>query len=175
MSASEHLSVGFLSVHEIAELGAVGGYLILNAVGRPLEFHCTTPVRANRAQEILYGTTLRPVLYGEQIATALCRKQKSQPRFLLTDNEFVAAVRMNVELPTALLLADSAALPNPALWVEMNIGDYRLAIWKRYAQDEPIITAAIDEQLGHLDLTEPFGRIHEALEETQKSVRPAAA
>ncbi len=63
--------IGFLSVIEHDELGLFGGYLVLNMAGRPLEFHCTSPVRPNRAQEILYGPTLRPFLFGEQIGQAL--------------------------------------------------------------------------------------------------------
>ena len=70
MGASDSKSlpaIGFLTVVTIPDQGLVGGYLVLNAAARPLEFHCTTPVRANRAQEILYGPTLRPYLFGEQI------------------------------------------------------------------------------------------------------------
>ena len=61
-------TVGFLTVQSFADVGLIGGYLLLNPLGRPLEFHCTAPVRPNRAQEILYGPTLAPYLYGEQIA-----------------------------------------------------------------------------------------------------------
>ena len=62
-------AIGFLTAVEHAEYGFFGGYLIVNAAGRPLEFHCTAPVKATRAQEILYGPTLRDYLY-EQIAPA---------------------------------------------------------------------------------------------------------
>ena len=78
--------IGFLSVLEDRELGSIGGYLVLNRSGRPLEFHCTAPVRANRAQEILYGPTLRPYLCGEQIAPALLAKAKSKPGLVFTDS-----------------------------------------------------------------------------------------
>ena len=53
------------------EQGLFGGYLVLNLLGRPLEFHCTAPVRPNRAQEILYGPTLDPYLCGERIGQTL--------------------------------------------------------------------------------------------------------
>ena len=53
-------ALGFLTVVENAELGLLGGYLLLNAAGRPLEFHCTAPVKPSRTQEILYGPTLQP-------------------------------------------------------------------------------------------------------------------
>ena len=55
MSSSDsknQISLGFLTVVDNGELGCVGGYLILNMGGRPLEFHCRAPVRANRAQQI---------------------------------------------------------------------------------------------------------------------------
>ena len=45
--------------------------VLLNAAGRPLEFHCTAPIKPNRAQEILYGPTLESFLYGEQIGQTL--------------------------------------------------------------------------------------------------------
>src|SRR5688500_11494160 len=59
-------ALGFLTVVEHDQFGLVGGYLILNSSGRPLEFHCTAPVKPSRAQQILYGPTLTPYLYGEQ-------------------------------------------------------------------------------------------------------------
>ncbi len=62
---------GFLTVVEHPQYGLFGGYLILNTAGRPLEFHCTAPIKPNRAQEILYGPTLESFLYGEQIGQTL--------------------------------------------------------------------------------------------------------
>ena len=51
-------ALGFLTVVEHPQHGLFGGYLLLNHGGRPLEFHCTAPIKPNRAQEILYGPTL---------------------------------------------------------------------------------------------------------------------
>ncbi|MEX0819740.1 MAG: hypothetical protein WD070_09095, partial [Pirellulaceae bacterium] len=96
-------SVGFLTVQEFADLGLIGGYLILNVVGRPLEFHCTAPVRPNRAQEILYGPTLAPFLYGEQIGQTLVAKGKSRPLFVCTDVEPVLSAREFVPVPLVLI------------------------------------------------------------------------
>ena len=83
MTASRSKSlpdIGFMTVVESAEHGFFGGYLVLNHTGRPLEFHCTAPVRPNRAQEILYGPTLKPYLYGEQIGKTLWSQTKNVPR-----------------------------------------------------------------------------------------------
>ena len=81
-SAGSQAALGFLTVLEHDEHGLVGGYLLLNMAGRPLEFHCTVPVRPNRAQQILFGPTLRPYLYGEQIGQALLAKMLRDDRAL---------------------------------------------------------------------------------------------
>ncbi len=101
-------AIGFLTITRDAEHGLFGGYLVLNAVGRPLEFHCTAPVRSNRAQEILYGPTLEPYLYGERIGPTLLQKSKSAPIAVFTDVEPAMAARQFVSTPMLLVLRDPA-------------------------------------------------------------------
>ena len=93
---------GFLTIAGDTERGFVGGCLLLNGRGRPLEFHCTAPVRPNRAQVILFGPTLRPYVVGEQIATALIAKAKSQPNILWTDDPDVLTARDATGFPHRL-------------------------------------------------------------------------
>ena len=84
--------------------GLFGGYLVLNEAGRPLEFHCTAPIRPSRPQEILYGNTLRPYLYGEQIGQALLSKAKHPPSIILTDQRPALALQTLIEIPVTLIL-----------------------------------------------------------------------
>lgn len=162
--------IGFLSVIEHAELGLFGGYLLLNTAGRPLEFHCTAPVRPNRAQEILYGPTLRPFLFGEQIGQALLSKAKIPPLLICCDSEPLLAAREFSESPLVWVLENKDEAPsgrafrlgkNWSVAASTHTGDDALAneAWKPYAE--------------HFDLREPFSRIREALEEAQKSARAA--
>ena len=97
-------AVGFLTVLEHSQHGLMGGYLVLNIAGRPLEFHCTAPVKPNRAQQILYGPTLEPYLYGEQIGQALVSKSTLDPLVIFTDRSPAMAVRMSIDVPLALVL-----------------------------------------------------------------------
>jgi hypothetical protein len=96
--------LGFLTIIENPEHGLFGGYLILNRAGRPLEFHCTAPVKPNRAQQILYGPTLEPFLFGEQIGQSLLDKARSEPVVVCTDREPALAVREFTKVPVALVL-----------------------------------------------------------------------
>ena len=83
--------------------GLFGGYSSQLA-GRPLEFHCTAPIKPNRAQEILYGPTLEPFLYGEQIGQTLLERRR-QPRWSSAPTAPPAlAVREHVQMPVALVL-----------------------------------------------------------------------
>jgi hypothetical protein len=168
--------LGFLTVIENAELGLLGGYLLLNAAGRPLEFHCTAPVRPSRAQEILYGSTLKPFLYGEQIGQTLLARPKLAPLVVCTDSASVLAARDCTHLPLVLVTAREGEPREgeaPAEPRAFRLARNRVATAPHYASDQPRILAAWPPQADHLDLNEPFVRIREALEEAQKSARAA--
>ena len=59
--------------------------------------------KANRAQEILYGPTLKPYLYGEQIGGALLAKLKSPTLAICTDSEHVLSLRDHTSTPVVLI------------------------------------------------------------------------
>ena len=60
------LHLGFLTVFTEAN-GFLGGYLVTNSWGRPLEFRLSTAVQPNRVQQILYGNTLTEYLSADLI------------------------------------------------------------------------------------------------------------
>ena len=102
-------AIGFLTVIDHPQHGLFGGYLVLNLAGRPLEFHCTAPIKPNRAQQILYGPTLESFLYGEQIGSTLLGHAKTSPLVVCTDREPVLSLRDLVDLPVALVLPPGEA------------------------------------------------------------------
>jgi hypothetical protein len=166
-------AIGFLTVIEHAEHGLFGGYLILNASGRPLEFHCTAPFKPSRAQEILYGPTLRPFLFGEQIGQTLLAKAKVRPFLVCTDTQPMLAAREFSDVPLVLVqTAEGSELKTSNLGEPFALGRNQVVTTRPGDQAmaaEKWNTAHADA----LDLLEPFTRIREALEEAQKSVRPA--
>src|SRR5437868_9981449 len=100
-------TIGFLTVVEHDQHGLMGGYLVLNAAARPLEFHCTAPVKPNRAQQILYGPTLTPYLYGEQIGQTLLAKGGQTPLVICTDVEPALCMRQFAAAPVVLVLPEA--------------------------------------------------------------------
>jgi hypothetical protein len=165
-------SIGFFTVQDFPELGLIGGYLVLNSTGRPLEFHCTAPVRPNRTQQILYGPTLAPYLYGEQIGQTLLGKGKSQPLFICTDVEPALAVRNFVNKPV-VLLSNEKAVSNKLS--SFQLGAYKAAALAGRQQDQDDIAELWREHAEELDLLEPFNRLHEAIDEAQRGAPRAPA
>ena len=161
-------SIGFLTVVSHDTLGVAGGYLLLNAAGRPLEFHCTAPVKASRVQEILYGPTLKPFLYGEQLAQTLIGKSRLRPIVVCTDSQEVLAAREVIDVPMALVAVEANGLAG------FSLGQNQVYTTLEFANDQRLVRDAWPLQAEHLDLLEPFTRIREALEEAQRIARQAA-
>lgn len=175
---------GFLSTLESAELGHFGGYLIVSTIGRPLEFHCTSPVRPNRAQIILYGPTLQPYLIGEQIAGTLLQAAKLTPKLVLTDSAAILSARAQSKAPFALLLSRDAS--NGATEADLLpfaegdanqltrfarhvlVGPYQLQLPTGYEADTNTVAEYAGQLSQQVDLAEPFDRIHEAIREAQR-------
>src|SRR6188508_3314430 len=105
----QETTFGYLSVINSAEHGYFGGYLIVGPLGRPLEFHCTAPVRPSRAQQILYGPTLEPFLLGEQIAGAMLDAAKLKPSLILANCEATLHARSRISSPMVLLCRNANA------------------------------------------------------------------
>jgi len=192
-------AIGFLTVTRDLEQGLFGGYLLLNALGRPLEFHCTAPVRPNRAQEILYGPTLDSYLCGERIGHTLLEKSKVEPQLVLTDCPAAIDVRGLISTPVVLLLANEL----PANESETDVGEslevvtgniseggvselagashtrmhpfrwqnYHLAVHAEHGADEPHFVQHWPAFASQIELQEPFGRIREAIDEARASAR----
>lgn len=158
------LAFGFLTAVDSPAHGLFGGYLVVDGLGRPLEFHCTAPVKVSRAQQILYGSSLPSHLHGRQIGGALLAEGTAAAVVVLTDLEAMLHVRPHTSLPVALVQPADAASSGPAF----TLG---AAVVSPHATDLPR-SAEIEARLAMLaaavDLREPFERIRAALEEAQR-------
>jgi hypothetical protein len=151
-------NVGFLTiVRETA--GFLGGYLVTNPWGRPLEFRLSTAVQPNRVQQILYGATLEPYVCADLIGKTLIEKTAAPAQVIVTDTEAALDVRQRLDVPVALLRttkeAGDSATPG-------------LTIHPRFPHDSAVV-GELRERLGTaFDLNEPFLRIREAIGEARK-------
>ena len=98
------MNVGFLTVLQEAS-GYLGGYLVTNGWGRPLEFRLSTAVQPNRVQQILYAGTLEPYICADLIGKTLVDKTTAQAGLIVTDRELILDLRLRSQVPVIWLAA----------------------------------------------------------------------
>ena len=155
---------GFLTVVDSPAHGLFGGYLLVDAVGRPLEFHCTAPVRVSRAQQILYGATLHGHLHGRQIGSVLLAEATVEPAVVLTDLDSMLHVRAHTKLPVALVTRIDAG----AAAAGFTLGTVSVNPHAQDVAEETRLRETLQPLVSAVDLAEPFERIRAAIEEAQR-------
>ncbi len=159
---SDEPTYGYLTTVDSPVHGLFGGYLLVDGVGRPLEFHCTTPVKVSRAQQILYGATLPAHLHGRQIGATLLAEAGSSPVAVLTDSESLLHVRAHTSLPVLLVQRGDAEAAGGEV---VRFGDTSVAL---PGGTPPGLVDGLGALAGAVDLCEPFERIRAAIDEAQK-------
>jgi len=157
------INVGFLTVFS-ENGGHVGGYLVTNSWGRPLEFRLSTAVQPNRVQQILYGHTLTSYVCVDLIGKALVEKASTPIHLLVTDSVNVLPLRAQLEVPVVAAIANDGELdtfthPRASVAIALPVGT---------AGDETVVRGLLDRLDASLDLAEPFTRIREAMTEARK-------
>lgn len=160
--------LGFLTIlHEAT--GFLGGYLVTNLWGRPLEFRLSTAVQPNRVQQILYGPTLTEYLHAELIGKTLVEKTSTAATIIVTDRQPVLELRNFQATPVVWVVPAEETEPSGIVTVRAaGDGQPALATLKRYADDLPIVRDVLHRLDSHFDMNEPFARIREAIVEARK-------
>ena len=158
---SDKLKLGFMAAVEVEGRGYVGGLLVTNHNGRPLEFQCTTPVKPDRTQEILYGKMLRPWLLGELIGKTLLDRVAIKPDMVVTGDDDILELRNHTQTPVACTSDAREAA---------DLGGRKLRFHDGHEDDSSFVSKRLDLIPGQADLEEPLERVAEALNETVKTV-----
>lgn len=179
MSHGNHdqFRLGFLTAVEDAERGFVGGLLITNRFGRPLEFQCTAPVKPSRTQQILYGPTLKPYVLGELIGRTLLEKVGVKPHIVLVESPDLLELRSASSTPVAYLFPElsssSSKLPDAQSQQttqtspnRLNFGSEFVGYHIAHESDRQEIEKYAKLVPADAELREPFERVREALTET---------
>ncbi len=161
-------SLGFLTVLQEAN-GYLGGYLVTNIWGRPLEFRLSSAVQPNRVQQILYAATLEPYLCADLIGKTLVEKTAVAVQAIVTDRETVLELRHKVDYPVLWLApADDASSEGGAEVRPAQAGGGPLRCHPRYPDDAARARDLLGQLDAGFDLVEPFVRIREAIGEARK-------
>ena len=167
-SRSQSLHLGFLTVVDVAAGSFIGGLLVTNKLGRPLEFQCTTPVKPNRTQEILYGPTLKPFVYSELIGKTLLERLQVKPQLLLIDQPELLELRNHADIPVACLVSAKNTPSDLPDQTQLGLGSRRVRFHPDHSSDSDAVREFAPLIPGDADTAEPIERVREALAETLK-------
>lgn len=158
-------AVGFLTVvHD--PTGVLGGYLVTNAWGRPLEFRLSTAVQPNRVQQILYGPTLTEYLHADLIGKTLVEKTATQPGLIVTDSLAALGLRSRVGIPVVAIGPRTES--DEVVELAHPRSSIALLLSGKFPADWALIEARLEAIDPAVDLSEPFTRIREAIAEARK-------
>jgi hypothetical protein len=160
--------MGFLRVAQ-TDLGHVGGLLVANHLGRPVEFQCTTPVRPNRTQEILYGATLQPFLFSELIGRTLFERLNVKPDLILVQQESLLELRHEIPVPVACVVSPDDTKRDLADQTRIQLGRQLLRFHPDFASDCDHAAQWASRIPHDADLAEPLERVRDALQETLRA------
>ena len=165
------MNLGFLTILQENQ-SYVGGYLVTNQWGRPLEFRVSTAVQPNRVQQILYADTLVPYICGDLIGKTLVDKTGVPVQAVFTDTEAALDLRLKLEAPVAYLAKPSASPPltpgEPERGEQAESSRERLRTHGAFPNDGQLVQEMLGKLHRSFDLTEPFQRIREAMGEAKK-------
>jgi len=162
-------NLGFLTVLHEAN-GYLGGYLVTNTWGRPLEFRLSSAVQPNRVQQILYAGTLEPYVCADLIGKTLVDKTSVPVQLVVTDCNAVLDLRLKLDAPVAWLAAkDTVPSPRPGSVIgPASNGRGTLFCHPRFPGDVSAAQELLQRLDSTFDLAEPFSRIREAIGEARK-------
>jgi hypothetical protein len=166
-TATPTTNLGFLTVlHEPS--GYLGGYLVTNLWGRPLEFRLSTAVQPNRVQQILYAGTLQAYVCGDLIGKTLVEKTTAPVQMVFTDTEAALDLRLSLEVPVVWVLPAECGVSAPVPEGPPRALRGNVRTHARFPQDEKAVQEVLERLQGLVDLMEPFARIREAIGEARK-------
>lgn len=174
--AAAKTTVGYVLSMAVADNVFMGGAMVTDTQGLPLEFRYTEPVRATKLQRVLYGDVLEKYIHGDVVAANLIGRLEQKPElFLVADAALLPALGASGK-KAALLLP--TRLPPLKEWgAEQTVADDELLlqvsdagspIRVRFAGDvdaarKAECVRALSELSRTMDALEPLARLEAAV------------
>ncbi len=155
-----------------------GGILVVDDVGTPLEFRCTSPVRPNPTQKVLYGENLDPHMLIELMGKPLLRSLRETYDLLLVVDPWLLNLREHSERPTIFVRRQGVELTQTI----SATATHSKVVEPLSERFEPVVTETLPEHSEDLDFArpllqrcskrfdvlEPFDRIRRALDKVHE-------
>lgn len=153
--------IGYLSV-QIVENKHLGGILIINEYGIPVEFKYSEPVLPTKLQQIIYGNSLEYYLHVEIIAKGIIQKLENKPDVILVQDPALLFDK-NIVLINILPQIVPEKRENKEVIANINNTSLRITFSEGSKIEDNIVNIILD-YASKIDIIEPFERVNKALE-----------
>jgi len=175
MSSESSVRLMFLASQKFEDGKAIRGvFLLTDAQTKPLEFRCTNPIRPTTLQTVLYGDSLQRHIMVELIGVPLFNSLKEPPALVLVRESELLNVRPRISV-AVIQIAKEDAIPiatngeeHSARVMESGSGRFQPVILipdSRHPGDRDVAKGILSEIFNAHDLSEPFTRISNALDQ----------
>ncbi|MFH1538041.1 MAG: hypothetical protein ABIH66_03725 [bacterium] len=167
--------IGYIDTYHSDRNVFIGGALVTDCYGIPLEFRHTDAVSPTKLEQILYGRSLDKYLKADTLANALLKDLEKKPDLLVVPDESYYTLTRNYPFPFVQLgTVRREPLAKPGDFQEVSENEIHLQI---LSNREPVrikvdrknaptlasVKAMILEIGRTMDIVEPFDRVRGAL------------
>lgn len=170
--------LAFYSLFETSNKdGRIGAVLVTDHFGVPQEFRCSHPVKPTAIQRQLYGNSLEPYLGIQLCGIPLVQSLKLRPSLIIVNREYLLSLRQDSPYPVIFLhragetieleSLDAAEDAKKRVRIESPSKRFQpliIVAQASYEEDRDRAREIIEPIFSHLDLYEPFERMHKAVE-----------
>jgi len=175
--ASGAANIGYLESREFNGQ-FLGGLLVVDAQGIPVEFQYTEPVVPDKIQRIIYGKSMNRYLKAEVIARTLWKNLSNKPGLLVVNDNLLFSIWQELKVPMVQMeptnvekldnIGDIKVIDEGQILLQASFNSPPVRVWP--CSDEAEVLESITRTLigageGMDDIVEPSSRVMAALEE----------
>ncbi|HOY62770.1 MAG: hypothetical protein BWY28_03265 [bacterium ADurb.Bin236] len=167
--------MGYIDIYKSGAGEFMGGALITDRLGIPIEFRHTEPVSPTKVQQILYGRALEKFVKTETLAKCLLGDLKNKPDLLVVaDADYYPLTRMFNFPFVQLGKAAREPMEKHGDYAEVSESEIhlqalshreplRVRVDRKNAPTLPAIKSILTDVTRTMDVLEPLSRVQEAL------------
>lgn len=167
--------VGYVRTYSLEDASYIGGLMITDNYGIPLEFKYTEPIKPTKIQKILYGQALEKYIKKEVILLNLLNNTTGKPDVLVTPEDNLTEFKNAVSYPVINLERTSLApLSEVGVSEDIHQGEFilqaspsgsplRIKLTEPNPDKRQKVETIILELGKSMDLIEPLIRVEGAL------------
>lgn len=107
--------LGYLMVSSPLANVYIGGLMVVDGRGLPIEFRYTEPIQPTRIQQILYGSVLTRYIKTEVILESLIKSLESHPDLILVNDESFLVKEVSIKDLEMVRVTETKSSPLKAL------------------------------------------------------------